>query len=172
MKRNNVILVGYMGSGKTTLGKKLAKALEFEFIDTDKKIEEAFNISVNEIFKTIGEDKFRELETLFITTFKGERAVIATGGGLPCFNENMNSLKDLGLILYLNRPAKELAHRLSQSKTKRPLLANKSNNELLLFIKNQLNEREEYYNQADFILDRDKQTVDYLVQHVKKHLKQ
>lgn len=167
MKKSNVILIGYMGCGKTTLGKKLAKTLDFNFIDSDKKIEEAFNTTISELFETLGEEKFRTLEALFINSFESENTVLATGGGLPCFNQNIDVLKQKGLVVYLDRPAKELAHRLSNAKTTRPLLADKTESELLVFIEQQLAERLPYYQQADLILNRDEQEISTLTKTIK-----
>ncbi len=128
----NVILIGYMGSGKTTLGKKLSSRLGLKFIDTDSMIEKQQNCSIQEIFNTKGESYFRELEKKLIFELKKEQnLLISTGGGLPCFNDLMAELNELGITIYLKRPAKELANRVIRSKKKRPLLIGKTEEELL-----------------------------------------
>lgn len=148
-----------MGSGKTTFGKKLAKALNYSFVDTDKKIEETFNTTITELFEKLGEEKFRELESLFIQSFVSQQTVLATGGGLPCFNNNIEALKEKGVVVFLDRPAKELANRLKNAKTNRPIIANKTDDELLSFIEKQLKERLPFYEKAHLIVDRNAQDV-------------
>lgn len=158
-----------MGCGKTTLGKKIANGLNYRFIDSDKEIESALNTTVSELFKKLGEDQFRNLETLFVNGFNSEFTVLATGGGLPCFNDNINKLKELGLVVYLKRPAKELVQRLINAKQARPLIAEKSEEELYSFITNQLKEREAFYNQADLILNREEQAIENAMKEIKKY---
>ena len=159
MKR--VILVGYMGCGKSTLGKKLANRLNVPFIDSDEEIEKINQKSIGEIFGTVGESGFREIEKEFISSFNpDEEFVLATGGGLPCYEKNMRLLNELGLTFYLERSAKELVQRLLNAKAKRPLIDGLSNSDLLSYIEDKLSEREEYYRQATFVLSREEQTVD------------
>ncbi len=156
-----VILVGFMGSGKSTLAKKLAAKLSLPFIDSDKAIEAHYNKSIGELFAEHGESHFRDLERHFIETLNTEENfVLATGGGLPCFGKNMEVLNNLGATFYLERSPKELAHRLINSKEKRPLLEGLSEEELLHFISEKLAQREEYYRLAHFTLDRDEQDAE------------
>ncbi len=157
MKR--VILVGFMGCGKSTLGKKLAKKLNIPFIDSDTEIESHFQKSIGELFAEYGESHFRELEREYIEALDlREDFVLATGGGMPCFGENLNRLKDIGTTFYLERSAKELAHRLANAKTQRPLISGLEKEELLEFIEDKLQEREEYYKKAKVILSREEQS--------------
>ena len=168
MKR--VVLIGFMGSGKSTLGKKLAKKLDIPFIDSDAEIEKHHNKSIGEIFADNGEFFFREIEAKFIDSLQDESSfVLSTGGGMPCFGSNLEKLKSLGLTLYLERSPKELAHRLHNAKQQRPLIAGLSKDELVDFIEDKLVLREEFYKQADVILDREEQTpaaIQQLLHHL------
>lgn len=161
MKR--IILIGFMGSGKSTLGKKLAKRLSIPFIDSDAEIEKEYNKSIGELFGEYGESHFREIEAHFIRSmYSRESFVLATGGGMPCFHANMSLLNNLGTTYYLERSPKELMNRLTNAKQQRPLIAGLAEEDLLDFIENKLSEREEYYKQASIVLSREEQTVDAL----------
>lgn len=147
-----------MGCGKSTLGKKLANRLEIPFVDADKEIEAHFQKSIGEIFAEHGESYFREIEQEYIQALDlREEFVLATGGGMPCYGENMEHLNLLGTTVYLERSAKELAHRLINAKSQRPLIASLNEDELLGFIEDKLAEREEYYKMANIILSREEQ---------------
>jgi shikimate kinase len=154
-----VFLIGYMGAGKTTLGKQIAKKLGYTFLDTDAWIEEKMQLSIHEIFETYGENYFRNLEKEAIFQLPKEEIVVATGGGLPCYGNLMSTIQTLGISIYLHRPAKELAQRLSHAKANRPLIRNKSEAELLDYITSQLKVREVFYQQADIILKREAQQL-------------
>ena len=97
---SNIILIGYMGSGKTTLGKKLAKKLGFEFLDTDDFIEDSTNKSIPEIFNELGEDGFRKLEYDVLNALDVNNCVISVGGGMPCFYNNIDTLNSIGVTCY------------------------------------------------------------------------
>lgn len=168
----NIILVGYMGSGKTTLGKKLASRLGLTFIDTDKRIEQDEDMTVSEIFAQYGEAGFRELEQKLVLQLKKEdNLLISTGGGMPCFNQLMNELNELGTTIYLKRPAKELAERILNSKKKRPLTDGKSKEELITYMEDMLKKREQFYEQAHIIADREIQNITSLEMMVKAYWK-
>ena len=159
MKR--IILIGFMGSGKSTLGKKLASRLAIPFIDSDAAIEKECNKSIGELFGEYGDSHFREIEAHFIRSlYSQESFVLATGGGMPCFHANMSLLNNLGTTFYLERSPKELMNRLINAKHQRPLIAGLSEEDLLHFIENKLVEREEYYKQASIVLSREEQTID------------
>ncbi|MCJ8291020.1 MAG: shikimate kinase [Crocinitomicaceae bacterium] len=158
MKR--IILIGFMGSGKSTLGKKIAKKMDLPFIDSDREIEKRHQKTIGDIFTENGESFFRTLETEYITSLKDkEEFVLATGGGMPCFGKNMELLNELGTTFYLDRSPKELANRLYNAKTRRPLIDGMEQEELVSFIEERLSARDEYYKTADVILDRDDQSV-------------
>jgi shikimate kinase len=165
-----VFLIGFMGVGKTTIGKRLAAQLEVEFIDTDQRLEERFQCSIAEYFARHGEEAFRikELELIISLTQQIDNAVISVGGGLPCFYDNMEIMNKSGITLYLHRPAKELFQRLKQGKQKRPLLADKSDEELLTFITETLAQREIYYLQAHYKLNREDQDTQAIVDLLSK----
>ena len=114
-----IVLVGFMGSGKTTIGKKIAKKLNIPFIDLDSEIEKKYNLSILNIFHDFGEAKFRNMEFHYIRSLiNRSNFVLSTGGGTPCYKNNISFLNELGITCYLNRSIKELAHRLQKSKKK------------------------------------------------------
>tara|TARA_B110000305_G_scaffold3239_1_gene3158 strand:- start:98 stop:622 length:525 start_codon:yes stop_codon:yes gene_type:complete len=159
MKR--VILVGFMGSGKTTLGKKLSNSMGVKFIDSDKEIELKYKKTIGVLFGEKGETGFREIETEFIEELKNqEEFVLATGGGMPCFNHAMERLNAIGCTFYLERTSKELAHRLINAKSKRPLIDGLNDKDLLDFIVERLNDRKSFYKSANVTLNREEQNVE------------
>ena len=148
-----IFLIGFMGCGKTTIGKKLAKTLSCKFIDLDKYIEGKTGESVQQIFKEKGEKYFRVLETESLMEIcKSDNLVIATGGGTPCFFDNMQRILDKGICIYLKMEANNLAKRLSKEKSKRPLIENLTEKYLVNFIRKKLVEREVFYNKANHII--------------------
>ena len=166
-----IYLVGYMGSGKTTVGRRLANALEWQFIDMDHYIEKQQNKSILEIFNEEGEDTFRKLEQQAIKdSFSWQKTIISTGGGTPCFNNNMDLLINNGLCFYLYMPAKALADRLKQSKKQRPLLEHISPMELDDFIKTNLQKREAFYFRSHFTIDvLNPYSIQILMNRIKEH---
>jgi shikimate kinase len=148
LEKNNILLVGFMGAGKTTIGKLLAKSLSFSFIDTDEEIEKAEGISIAQIFEKKGEEYFRELESDFITKFSLSNCIIATGGGMPCHKDNMLKLKVLGTVLFINTPYDSIIDRLKRNQDSRPLLKLRLRNEkdelFSLFLK-----RQQIYKSSD-----------------------
>ena len=141
-----------MGSGKTSLGKLLAKKLNFDFFDTDKQIEEQENCSIQDIFNTNGETYFREIEHQLLCNISQTKnaTVFSTGGGMPIFNDNISVMKENGMVIFLNVPIGMLYFRLKND-VKRPLLEKKEN--LFNYIETTLNERLPIYSQADFEID-------------------
>jgi len=150
-KASTIILIGFMGSGKTTMGKKLAKKLNYSFLDVDKEIENLVGMSIPKIFETKGENYFRTLEKQFVEKIDVNNTVISTGGGLPCFNNNIEYLNKIGVTIYLKYSAIELFERLKLEIENRPVLKGKSNEELLLFIEELLNKRKSCYEKAQRI---------------------
>lgn len=164
MKYSKIFLVGFMGCGKSTYGKKLAKALNWKFVDLDDYIEREEDRSISDIFKEDGEGYFRNLESrAVIESSDWEGTVISTGGGTPCFNNNMGLINSLGLSIYINLPAETLAERLNGEKSKRPLIADLNDEELLSFIKSKLLERNPFYMQSVQVFDYlNKSETDFL----------
>jgi len=154
MQNYIVYLIGFMGCGKTTVGKKLAASLKWKFIDLDKKIEEKTGLTVGELFATRGEEYFREIEatTLRELTFDSN-CVVAVGGGTPCFKENIDFMLSNGYTIYLKLTPAQLASRLKDSADKRPLIQNTQGKELLDFIETKLAERSKWYEKSHLIAD-------------------
>ncbi|MDP9082007.1 MAG: AAA family ATPase [Bacteroidota bacterium] len=147
-----IFLIGFMGCGKTTLGRKLASRLGYEFMDLDHILEAQAGISIAEYFNSFGEDAFRKLESEVLKQTKyPEHAVISTGGGLPCFFDNMEWINANGRSLYIQLSPKTLADRLEHEKVTRPLLRDKHGDALITFIDEKLLERELFYKQATVI---------------------
>jgi len=152
MKR--IILIGYMGAGKTTLGKILARSLNLGFIDLDWYIENRFHQSVSQLFATRGEEGFRKIEqNMLHEVAEFEDVVISAGGGTPCFFDNMEYMNQQGVTVYLKATPETLRTHLRMGKQKRPLIAQKNDEELDAFIRESLDKRESYYNQARLIFD-------------------
>jgi shikimate kinase len=161
-----IYLIGYMGSGKSTVGKELAHALKLQFIDLDSYIEELNFKTIPEIFASEGEDGFRKAEQKALhEVSEFENIVIATGGGAPCFFDNMEYIKKTGTSLYLEGSPRILSERLMNSKTERPLIKGKSKEELIAFIDETLTKRNNWYKKADVIMkfDHDISTDEVLI---------
>jgi len=150
-----IFLIGFMGCGKTTLGKKIARKSGIPFIDLDQKIVEQTGMSIADYFALNGEDSFRETETNSLRSIsKNQATIISTGGGTPCFNDNMQWMNETGTTVYLKLPPRALSKRLSGKEgSTRPLLQGKSEEEILDFIIMKLGEREKFYAQASLIID-------------------
>lgn len=162
-----------MGSGKTTIGKKLANRLGFLFIDLDKQIENKYHITIPDIFNRFDENAFRLVENQTLQeTFKFSNAVISTGGGTPCFYNNMELINQNGLSIYIKMHEKSLFTRLIDSKKKRPLLENKSPEQIMEFIQNQMAEREPYYLQSKIVIKGESLIFNDLVQSIYDQIKQ
>ena len=156
INKQKFFLVGYMGSGKTTVGKQLAKKLNLQFIDMDLFIETRFHKNISAIFEEKGEVNFREIERKALhEIIDFENVVISTGGGLPCFFDNMDVMNKTGTTIYLKVSIEELANRLKNGKQKRPLIKDKKPEEIKNFIAGHLKEREVFYNKATFIFETD-----------------
>lgn len=168
MKR--IILVGFMGCGKSTLGKKLAARLKIPFIDSDTEIQEHFKKSIGEIFAEQGESQFREIEREYIEALDlREDFVLSTGGGMPCFGNNMELLNELGTTFYLELSPAVLTSRLVGAKNKRPLIEGMSEEELLSFVEDRLLIRNNYYEMASIVLSEDEQNVDVIQNYLNHH---
>jgi len=147
-----IFLIGYMGSGKSTVGKLLANKLGYSFIDMDAQIEANQFKTISQIFTDLGEEKFRQLEQKCLhEVSEFDDVVISTGGGTPCFFDNISYMNTNGLTVYLKYSAQELADRLGGIHVaKRPVLGNRQGEELLQFISEGLAKREPFYAQASY----------------------
>jgi len=151
---NRVYLIGFMGSGKSTMGRWLADALQWTFLDLDHYIENKYHKTISKIFEESGEDGFREIEAKCLREVGDfDKVIIGAGGGTPCFYDNMDVMNATGLTIYLKLEPNVLNDRLCASKSQRPLVANKNGDELLKFISDKLDEREPYYTKAKIIAD-------------------
>ena len=148
-------LIGYMASGKSTIGRKIAKRTELPFFDTDKMVEEAEGAAVADIITYAGEEYFREAERRALEqTAEVENAIIATGGGLPVWGDNQAWIAEQGMSVYLKRTPEQILSRLSpHGRQKRPKFRGKSDEELLQFMHEHLAEREPIYEKADMVID-------------------
>ena len=152
MKR--IILVGYMGSGKTTVGKALSKETGMMFYDLDWYIESRMRKSVSQIFAEKGEEGFRKIEyNMLHEVAEFEDVIISCGGGTPCFFDNMDYLNQQGDVIYLKATPETLYKHLLMAKVERPLLKGKSSEELVAYITEHLNERAPFYEKARYTLD-------------------
>jgi shikimate kinase len=151
---NKVYIIGFMGSGKTTAGKRLACLMGWSFIDLDKKIEERCGMKIAEIFASHGEDFFRKTESDVLKSLDPHsETVISTGGGTPCYEDNMDYMINTGLTVYLKLTPGQLKERLSGSKGERPLISGIPKEKLQDFIEEKLSLREKWYNRAGLIVE-------------------
>jgi shikimate kinase len=149
-----VFIIGYMGAGKTTVGKLLANKLDWSFIDIDCFIENRYRKTIAAIFEENGEAGFREIERRALQEISNfENVVVSTGGGLPCHFDNMDVMNRTGVTVYLKATVDELLRRLSFDKQKRPLIKGKKPDELRIFVEESLKKREPFYNRATFIFE-------------------
>jgi len=150
-----IYLIGYMGSGKSTLGKRFSQHLGLQFVDMDHYIEERNYKTIPQIFAEEGEPEFRKKERRALTELSEfTDIVIATGGGAPCFFDNMDLMNNTGKTIYLNINPGILAERLLKSKTERPLIKGKSKDELIAFIDETLRKRNHFYTKARYQISR------------------
>ncbi len=148
----NIYLIGFMGSGKSYTGKLMADFFNLPYLDLDQFIEESCHLPIPEIFNKYGEAGFRELESLYLRkTLDFKNTIISCGGGTPCFNENMSWIKQYGMSIYLKATPTLLYKRLNKQKAGRPLISKMSDSDLKNFIARKVEEREYYYNQADYV---------------------
>jgi len=154
---NPIFIIGYMGTGKTTFGRALAKATGLEFIDLDFYIEQRFHRSIKEIFREKGESEFRRVEAnLLREAGEFSNIVIACGGGTPCFGGNMGYMNSRGLTIQLYADTERLIERYRLRPGKRPLLDGMDDDELRSFIKEHLEKRQPYYEMANIKVESSK----------------
>lgn len=163
-----IILLGYMGSGKSTVAKALASALQLPFTDLDDYIIEKEKQSIKEIFKTKGEIYFRKQESKYLKEILENQtdSLLALGGGTPCYSDNMELIKNKALSIYLKGSVETIFYRLRSEKQQRPLIASLSDEQLTEFIAKHLFERRYYYEQADESVNIDQKSIDELLQEL------
>ena len=151
-----IIIIGYMGAGKTTIGRNLARSMNLDFYDLDWYIEDRFRKKIPQIFAEMGEAGFRDIERRMLhEVAEFETVVISCGGGTPCFFDNIDYMNSMAETVYLNASPEVLHAHLLMAKSQRPLLDGKSPEEVLEFIKTSLPQREPFYQKAKHIVDID-----------------
>lgn len=169
-----VVLVGLPGSGKSTFGRQLALELRFPFLDLDHQIEEKYQMKIPEIFSIHGEGKFREWETETLAELlqNDSSFVLATGGGAPCFNDNMDLINESSISVYLDVPLDSISDRLRASKVQnRPMFQGLDQGEITLKLKSLQSQREFYYNQAKIKLSGEDFSAELLMYELINQLK-
>jgi shikimate kinase len=156
-----VVLMGYMASGKSAVGKKLAQNLCFQFIDLDAFIEQEEGITISEMFKTKGEIYFRIKEGEYLKKIlkKNTDMVISLGGGTPCYGKNIELIKNSSTSIYLKSSIKTIFNRIKNETAQRPLVAEIGIDNLQEYIAKHLFERTNFYEQANFTVATDAKTV-------------
>lgn len=149
-----IYLLGFMGAGKSYIGKRLAKRLNYTFCDLDDLIEQQNNASINEIFTNQGEKSFRQLErTALQSTARMHDTIIACGGGTPCFFDNIKVINQLGKSIFIDVSPQQIVKNLKGETDKRPLVNTLSVEKLLPFVQQKLQQRLPYYRQASYIFN-------------------
>jgi len=170
MKLNrHIYLLGFMGSGKTFLAKKIGQELNIPFYDLDQEIEKYYNNSIESIFKVKGEDFFRALESKMLKSLISfSPGIVSLGGGTPCFNNNINFLNSVGITIFIDTTSELICSRLQKDKSNRPLLkeVKKNPEKLIEFIDNKLAERKPIYQQANFIVQQTFENQKYIAKDI------
>lgn len=167
-----IFLIGYMGSGKSSTGRKLARKLGYRFIDMDLEFERVYSVKLGDYINTHGETAFRarERDLLEILAHDPGEAIIATGGGTPCFFDNMGLINKSGLSVYLEMHPRSLAQRLEASLNERPLLKGLKDEDLLGKIEKHLEERRPFYNKANIKIKGESLDMEELVRKIKDNI--
>jgi len=163
-----IFLIGFMGSGKSHWGRELSRKLSIPFFDLDEKIEEHTGKSIPQIFSEKGEEYFRllEKEALYLLTESHESFVMATGGGTPCFYNNIDYLKKAGTVVWFNSSIDRLYLRLIKEKDKRPLIRDIADDQLKSFIVKKFSNRKIFYQQAHVIINEDEIDLEKLLERI------
>ena len=168
-----IFLIGYMGSGKSSVGKCLSEKLKMNFIDFDEHIEKKYGKTIVEIFGTEGEKEFRKLEHRYLKTFlKKNNIIISLGGGTPCYHNNMELINENGISVYLEVSVDTLVKRLTKEKNKRPLICNLNDSDFNFFVEDNLKKRLSVYRKAHISINAEsfskKQLVELIIQSTVK----
>lgn len=169
MSNNLIYLVGFMGSGKSYWGKRIAEALKMDFIDLDDYLEEKAGQTISNIFEKEGEGYFRNLEKVCLEEVSLlENTIISLGGGTPCFFDNMETINETGISIFLKTSVETIIERLKNETNHRPLLKEKSQEELKSFIQDKLKIRSHFYEKSQFIVNTESENVLNLVREINK----
>jgi shikimate kinase len=164
---NRIFLIGYMGAGKSTVGKMLAKRTGLSFIDLDHYIEARFHKTIRELFEDKGEVAFREIEQKMLHEVSMfENVLVSTGGGTPCFFDNISFMNRRGITVYLKVSPEELTKRLELVKHTRPVLKGYYGKKLADFVEENLKKRESFYTQATTVFNAEKMLVETDIDHI------
>ena len=156
-----------MGSGKTTIGKLLSHKLDLEYFDTDEVIQQKSGLTIAEIFVNQGEKLFRNWEQIVLQeSLLKYKCIISTGGGLPCYADNMKWINKYGKSVYLKTSNNVLTDRLKNKTYFRPLIADKNDMELIEYIDYHIKQREPFYNKANYIIDTDSLTPEQVAKEI------
>lgn len=166
-------LIGYMGCGKSTIGRKIARYAYMRFVDTDSKVEQREGATVADIITNQGEEYFRTVEQAVLAdTAADDDIVVSTGGGLPVWGDNMARIAQLGVSVYLRRSPKNIISRLSPyGRQKRPKFRGLNDEQLLAFMTTHMAEREPIYSQADIVIDCDTMSDNEIIELINREIK-
>jgi len=167
-----VFLIGFMGAGKTSIGKALSAKMKCSFVDIDLFIERRYHKTIRQIFDEKGEEDFREIEKKTLREIaEFEDVVISTGGGTPCFHQNMQFMNEQGITVYLKVTNDELVRRIKLNINARPLLKDLTDNSLRLFVEETMTTRTTFYDQAKIVFDAEKQNINMAIVSIMNLLK-
>ncbi len=161
-----IFIIGYMGAGKSTVGKRLANKLSIPFVDLDDAFEAKYRYSIPRFFEHFGEERFREFENQCLKEIilEHDTAVISTGGGTACSDRNMLLMNSEGTTVYIKMTPKSLAHRLIHARRLRPVVRDIQNEDMLAFVEDQLSEREPFYTKASVTIKGEDLDLEELVE--------
>jgi len=165
-----IFIIGYMGAGKSTVGKRLANRINMPFIDLDDVFEAKYRYSIPNFFDDFGEEKFHEFEHSCLKEIisENEHAVISTGGGTACHHGNIDIMNKEGLTVYLKMHPSSLTKRLNMARRLRPVIRNVEGTDMRNFIEGQLSEREKFYNKATITVKGKSLDLDGLVERLRR----
>lgn len=163
-----IFLIGFMGSGKSYWGRRLSEKLQLPFFDLDEQVEASEGKTINEVFSEKGEEYFRLLEkdTLHILTESHDSFVMATGGGTPCYFNNIDYMNAAGITLWINTPLELIHERLLKEKNHRPLIKEIDTVQLKGYIQKKFSDRKIYYEQAEVVVEEDSKSLDKIVEQI------
>ena len=165
-----IVLLGYMASGKSTIGREISKKLDMKFIDLDDYISKREKTSISEIFKVKGEIYFRRIESLYLSEILNSKDsfILSLGGGTPCYSNNMELiLNSEASSIYIKADIKTLASRLTAEKNKRPLVADLEDDKLIEFVAKHLFERRFFYEQASITVHTEDKSIEEIITEIR-----